>query len=158
MTIFTANQTTISISNASQNTEPADAAAYQALTYIAIGEIESIGSFGDTSNEVTFASLSDGRMRRMKGTRDAGTLDLVMGIDYGDTGQAALLAAEKTDYNYAFKVVFNDAPDGGTPSERYFIAQVGSASEQVDSADSILKLNSSLWINSEITRVDAAAP
>lgn len=154
--IFSSNGTQIYISTTSQNTEPADLAAYEALSYTEIKEIESLGSFGDTSNEVTFASLSDGRMKRMKGVRDAGTLDLVMGIDYSDTGQAALLAAEQTDFNYAFKVVFNDAPDGGTPSERYFIAQVGSASEQVDSSDSILKLNSSLWINSKVTRVAAA--
>ena len=156
MTIFTSNQTKIHISAASQNTEPANLAAYQALTYIEIGEVESIGSFGDTSNEVTFTSLGDGRTRRMKGARNAGSLELVMGIDYSDVGQIALLAAEKTDWNFAFKVVFNDAPDGGTPSQRYFIAQVSGAAEQVDSADNILKLNSSLWINSAITRVNAS--
>ncbi|CAD0183960.1 hypothetical protein RUESEDTHA_00837 [Ruegeria sp. THAF57] len=156
MAIFPSNGTKIFLSTAGQNSEPADAAAYGALSYTEIKETESIDTFGDTSNKITFASLADARTHRVKGTRDAGVLDLVLGLDYADAGQNALRTAEGTEHNYAFKVVFDDAPPAGTPSERYFIAQVGSAAEQVDSADSVLKLNSQLWINSAVTAVSAA--
>ena len=67
------------------------------------------------------------------------------------------LAAEKTDNNYAIKIEFDDAPTGGTPSERYFIAIIGGASEQLDTANNVMKLNLSLWINSNVVRVNAAA-
>ena len=70
--------------------------------------------------------------------------------------QIALLAAEKTIHDYAFRVVFNDAPAGGTPSERLFIGKVMSASEQLDQANNAMKLNASIAINSNVVRVAAA--
>ena len=80
--------------------------------------MESLGTFGDTAEEINFTSIGEERVRKVKGARNSGTLELVMGIDYADAGQIALLAAEKEIHSYAFKVVFNDAPEGGTPSER----------------------------------------
>ncbi|WP_237685028.1 hypothetical protein [Szabonella alba] len=53
-------------------------------------------------------------------------------------------------------MVLNDAPPGGTPSERYFVAVVGSASEAYDTANNVIKLNASLWVNSNVVRVNAA--
>ncbi|RXV64864.1 hypothetical protein C6W92_06075 [Roseovarius sp. A46] len=126
-------------------------------TWTEIKELESLGSFGDTSEEISFTSIGDSRTRRLKGSRNAGSMEVVMGIDYADAGQIALIAAEKTIFNYAFKVEFNDAPEGGTPSERLFVAAVGSASEALDTADNVMKLNASLWVNSNVVRVDAAA-
>ncbi|KEP68528.1 hypothetical protein DL1_11420 [Thioclava dalianensis] len=125
-------------------------------TWVEVGETENLGKFGDTSNEITFAGLASGRQRRLKGVRDAGTMEVICGIDYADPGQLALISAEKTIFDYAFKVVLNDAPEGGTPSERYFAAAVGSASEALDTADNVMKLNSTLWINSNVVRVNAA--
>jgi hypothetical protein len=126
-------------------------------TFVEIGETEGLGSVGDTSAEILFEGISDARARRLKGVRNAGAMDIVCGIDYADAGQIALLAAEKTSHNYAFKLVLNDAPAGGTPSERYFVAAVGSAVEAYDTANNVMKLNASLWVNSNVVRVNAAA-
>src|SRR5690606_36042312 len=98
-------------------------------------ETESLGSVGDTSAEITFDGIASNRSRRLKGTRNAGTMEVVCGIDYGDAGQIALIAAEKTIHDYAFKLVLNDAPVGGTPSERLFIAKVASVAEALDAAN-----------------------
>ncbi|MCA0847197.1 hypothetical protein [Salipiger thiooxidans] len=125
-------------------------------TWTEIKELESLGSFGDTATEVTFSSIGERRTKRFKGTRSAGTMEVVCGIDYADAGQLAAIAAEKTDNDYAFKLEFPDAPSDGTPSERYFIAMVGGASEQLDTANNVMKLNLSLWINSNVVRVAAA--
>ncbi|MAC79295.1 MAG: hypothetical protein CML66_14685 [Rhodobacteraceae bacterium] len=132
-------------------------ADFDAQTWVEIKQAESIGSFGDTSQEITFDVISESRTRRVKGTRSAGTMEVVCGIDYADAGQLAAIAAEKTDNNYAIKIEFDDAPTGGTPSERYFIAIIGGASEQLDTANNVMKLNLSLWINSNVVRVNAAA-
>ena len=125
-------------------------------TWTEVKELESIGSLGDTVTEITFDALSESRTKRLKGTRSAGTMEVVCGIDYADAGQLAVIAAEKTDNDYAFKLEFDDAPTGGTPSERYFVAMVGGAAEQLDTANNVMKLNASLWINSNIVRVAAA--
>lgn len=126
-------------------------------TWTEITEIDSIGSFGDTASPVTQSIIGEGREKTIKGTRNAGTMELVAAIDYADAGQLAVIAAEKTIYDYAFKVEFNDAPAGGTPSVRYFIGKVMSASEQLDSANNVMKLNTSISINSNVVRVAAAA-
>lgn len=124
-------------------------------TWVEIKEVEAAGSVGDTSEAVNFTAISDARTKVLKGPRSAGTMELICGIDADDAGQLAIIAAEKTPYDYAFKVVFNDAPPGGTPSERYFIAKVMSQSEQYDQANSVMKLNASLGVNSNIVRVAA---
>lgn len=133
----------------------ADFSAANAVTWKEIGEVEGLGSVGDTSEAINFTSIGDSRTRTLKGPRSAGTMELVMGIDYADEGQIALIAAEKTKFDYEFRIVLNDAPPGGTPSERLFIAKVMSQSEQYDAANSVMKLNASLGVNSNVVRVNA---
>ena len=130
---------------------------YSAQTWVEIGETEGLGSVGDAAAEIAFDGIAANRTRRLKGTRNAGTMEVVCGIDYDDDGQVALLAAEKTIHDYAFKLVLNDAPPGGTASERYFVAKVGSAVEAFDTANNVMKLNASLWVNSNVVKVNAAA-
>lgn len=133
------------------------AADFEEVTWVEIKETESLGSVGDTAAEIAFDGIAQNRTKRLKGTRNAGTMELVCGIDYADAGQIALLEAEKAIHDYAFRLVFKDAPVGGTPSERMFIAKVGSAAEALDTANNVMKLNSSLWVNSNIVRINAAA-
>lgn len=132
----------------------ADFSASAAATWKQVKEVEGLGSVGDTSEAVTFTSLDDGRVRKLKGPRDAGTMEVVCGIDPEDPGQQAVIAAERTNHDYEFKLVLNDAPPGGTPSERYFAAKVMSQSEQFDQANSVMKLNVSLGVNTNVVRVN----
>lgn len=129
---------------------------YAAQSWVNVDWTENIGSFGDTAAEIKFDSIGQGRTLKLKGNRDAGTMSVVCGLDYEDDGQIALRAAEATPNPYAFKVEFNDAPVGGTPSERYFIAQVMSVAEALDTANNVMKMNVSLGVNSNIVRVNAA--
>lgn len=131
-------------------------ADFASQAWVEIDETEGLGSAGDTSAEITFDGINSSRTRRLKGTKNAGTMDVVCGLDPADPGQIALIAAERTNRDYAFRLVLDDAPVGGSPSERMFVAQVGSAAEQYDTANSVMKLNASLWINSNIVKIDAA--
>lgn len=156
MTIFATNGAKIYIGSAI--TVPMgdmNQASFLGQVWVEIGETENLGTFGDTSAEITFDSINANRTRRLKGTRNAGNLELVCGLDYADAGQLALIAAEKTIHDYAFRVVFNDAPPGGTPSERLFAAKVASAAEAADAANNVVKLNATLWINSNIVQISA---
>lgn len=129
----------------------------EALTFTEVGGTTNLGSAGDTANLITSDQIARQRTRKLKGTRNAGSMEVLCDLDYADAGQLALIAAEKTQSTYAFKLQFNDAPAGGTPSIRYFVALVMSAGEQYDEANSVMKLNSMLEIDSNIVRV-AAAP
>ncbi len=130
---------------------------YAGQSWTQIGWMENIGAFGDEAASVTFDAIEQQRTQKLKGTRNAGDMQVVCGIDYEDAGQVALRAAEGEPNNFAFKVEFNDAPVDGTPSERYFIALVMTAREALDAANNVMKLNATLGINSNIVRVNAAA-
>lgn len=130
-------------------------ADFAGQSWVQIGWMENIGAFGDEAASITFDAIEQQRTQKLKGTRNAGDMSVVCGIDYEDAGQIALRAAEATPNNYAFKVLFNDAPSGGTPSERYFIGLVMSARETLDTANNVMKLNATIGINSNIVRVNA---
>lgn len=132
-------------------------ADFAAESWVEVGWLETIGQFGDESNEITFNAIGEGRTQKLKGTRNAGTMEVVAGVDYEDAGQIALRAAEAEPNDYAFRVEFNDAPEGGTASFRYFIAKVMSAREQLDGANNVIRVNTSLGINSNVVRVAATA-
>lgn len=133
------------------------AADFTPQTWVRVNNLEGLGTLGDTSTEITFDDIGKGRTQKLKGTRNAGNQELVIGIDYADAGQIAILAAEKAIHDYAFKLEFNDAPAGGTPSQRLFIAKVMSAAEALDTANNVMKLNVTLGINSNIVHVVAEA-
>jgi hypothetical protein len=124
-------------------------------TWTEVKGTTNIGGFGDESQLISSEHVGSARTRKTKGTRNAGQMALVCDLDYADPGQIALLAAEKTRDSYAFKVVLNDAPAGGTPSERYFTAFVMSAREEFGGPNQAMQMNATLEIDSNIVRVVA---
>jgi len=132
--------------------EPANAAAYEGLTWTEIGEVESLGDFGDSSAVINFTSLKDARVRKLKGARDAGDLPLVVGYDAFDVGQLALIAAEATKFGYAFKVVLDDSKDANdTDSTFYFLAKVMGKRLTVGDVSAVTKRAYTLGISTKIT-------
>ena len=129
---------------------------FDADTYTEIKEIEDLGEFGDTFEEITFTSIDDGRVRKLKGTADAGTIELIVGRDPLDPGQNALRAAVKSDLAHNVKVVLNDKPDAtGTPTEFFFKAMVASSKNQLGGANEVTKQAFTLSITTEILEVAA---
>jgi acetylornithine deacetylase/succinyl-diaminopimelate desuccinylase-like protein len=133
--------------------------AFEAITdWIKVGEIEDLGEIGDSSADVTFNALGANRVRHLKGSRDAGTMTVVAGADPQDPGQKALCAAEKTKFNYNFRIIYEDAPDAAsTDSVDYFRALVMSARKQNGTADNVMRRTFALGINSPVITVDSDA-
>lgn len=129
---------------------------YKADTYVEIGEIEDLGEFGDTFSNVTFTSLKDGRVRKYKGTADAGDLTLTVGLDNGDAGQNAVKTAHKDrskgDYN--IKITLNDGDPGATPALNpttfYMRGKVMNNTVAPGAADNVVRRNITIGINSDI--------
>lgn len=132
------------------------ASEYAALTYTEIGLVETLGEFGDEAASVNFTALNDARVRKAKGSRNAGTLALTIGRDPTDPGQIALEAAQATNFKYAFKVVYPDRPNPtGTDTIEYFRALVMSNRRNVGNADNVIRVAYPLDIDSPITTVPA---
>lgn len=134
--------------------EAAALAAFEAIVendWVEIGGTESLGEFGDTSNPITFASLGDQRLLKLKGVRDAGTLAVVCGRDPEDEGQLAAIEAEKSPSNYRFRVVLNDEPtDAYSPSTFYFAGQVMSRAVNVADVNAVTRITFNVGINTQI--------
>ncbi|MEG0632200.1 MAG: hypothetical protein RR517_06680 [Pseudomonas sp.] len=134
-------------------------ALYKADTYVDIGEVEDLGEFGDTFSSVTFTSLRDGRVRKYKGTADAGDLTLTVGLDNGDLGQAKLKVAHKDrskgDYN--MKITLNDGDPDATPvllpTTFYLRGKVMNNTVAAGAADNVVRRNVTIGINSDILEI-----
>lgn len=121
------------------------------LTYVEVGEVESIGDYGDTINDVTFSGLASGRATHLKGLADAGSVEVSIGFDAGDAGQLALVTAflDRSRYDYPVKVVY---VDGETD---YFAVKVMSNKKTGITVEGVLKRSVTLGVNSEIYEVEA---
>lgn len=154
MAITTASEWAVSIASPAVIDWSSEGAAledFEGLVWTAIGEVESIGDFGDEAADVTFTALNDGRVRHLKGPRDAGVLALVVGRDPLDAGQQALLAAEKTKFKYPFKIEAADAASNEySDSVFYFEALVQSARINAGAADNVVRINANLGITTSI--------
>ena len=137
---------------------PLAVADYSTDTYTAINEVSDLGDFGDTASEIKFESISDSRVLKLNGTRDAGDLSLVVGRDAGDPGQSAMRTAAKGDFNQSFKIVMNDPPNAtGTGTTFYFRGLVQSATNKFSGPNNVVMTTFKIAINSEILEVAAVA-
>lgn len=154
-TPYSANGTKIYIAPA-VTSEPADAAAYAALSWTEIGDVESIGDFGDEAQILTANTLQDERTWKGKGPRDAGTLVITVLDRPDDSGQVAAIAAEAAKFNYPFKIVLpNRLTVAGTDQIEYLIGLVTSKRLNVGDTSNIVRRVFNVAINSKVTTTAA---
>lgn len=149
--ISTASGTKVYIGQAVTTAQADTLAEFQAMSnWTEIGLIESLGEFGDEASDVAFAALGDGRTRHAKGARDAGTMAITVAHDPTDPGQAAAIAAEATNVNYAIRVTLNDGPAGYSDTEMYMRGLVRSKRLNVGTNDNVVRRTINIGVNSEI--------
>jgi hypothetical protein len=113
------------------------AGEFAALTYVEVGEVESIGPFGDTAAISSFRALANTRTRKTKGTRDAGNVEIVVGRDPLDAGQIAMRAAEQTKFAYAFKIEANDKLDANDTNTFFYFGALVAARPVAAGTDAV---------------------
>lgn len=112
--------------------------AFAALSYVEITNIDTIPQIGPSANVTKFTPLGTGVTQKKKGSVDNGDPEIVAFLDNKDPGQLAAIAAQKTKYAYAFKMVLPDQANASAPnSVMYFHAIVSGTSIEVGSADNI---------------------
>jgi hypothetical protein len=139
-----------------------DLASYQEDTYQQVGEIESFGAFGEEAEEIKFTSLSDSRVQKVAGARDAGDVELVMAYDPSDAGQTALIAAFDANNGapFNFKTELNDALTAGDGphhgSQFFWKGTVLSKQFEAGSSKDVVKLKVKIGITTGVTMGAAA--
>lgn len=105
---FTNSGSTVSISTTAQNAH-LDETEFEALTYVEIANIGSLGERGAATNIVSYDTWDTETTLKSKGITNAGDPVLEVAQDLDDPGQIALRAAALTPDNYAFVV---ERPNG----------------------------------------------
>lgn len=124
-------------------------------TWTEIKGVVDIGEFGDEQNVATIETVDGARVRKKKGTADAGDMELVVARDPLDAGQIAMRAALGTKHAYAIKITANDAPEGGTPTVHYLKAYVASAKNRMGGANDFVQTVFTLAIDAMPLTVEA---
>ena len=128
---------------------------FDAQSWTEIDGWELMGGIGDEAEMITTNLINRNRTLKQKGTRDAGTMENRFAILRDDAGQIALIAAEATNDNYAFKIEFDDS-GGANPTTLFFIGLVTNVREVGGEANTVQMMNGSIAINSNIVTKDAA--
>ncbi len=102
MTVRTSAGTTFGVSASAPATF--NAAGYDALTFTPVGEVTDVGEFGYEFALVIHNPIATRGTVKRKGSRNAGTIALQLGLDTDDAGQILLKAAANSDSDYYFKV------------------------------------------------------
>ncbi len=102
-----------------------DASDFTSISWTEIKGWQTMGSVGDTATLITEAVISNRRDLKAKGTRNAGSMQNNFIILPNDAGQIALIAAEATDDNYPFKLLFDDASPARSSNVTMTIAAPG---------------------------------
>jgi hypothetical protein len=119
-------------------------------TYVEVAEIANMGQFGRVYDEIKFSSLSDRNVRKFKGQRDDGGIQLELGRSANDAGQAAMVLALDSDQDFNFKIALNDDDDtsGAVPTTFLFKAKVMSYQTNVGGPNDVVKAASMLGVKS----------
>lgn len=136
-------------------TVPADTLVeFEADSYIEVGEVEDLGELGDEAEQITFTALKDGRVRKLKGPRDAGTMAVVCGADSSDEGQVAMIAAEASPLDFNFMVLLNDQLTiSGTPTTLFYRGKVMSKRRNIGNVSNVVRYNFNVGVNSAVLEV-----
>lgn len=127
-------------------------AEYAALTWVEVGEITSFGEFGASFQQITHTPVGSRRTYKFKGARDDGSLQLTLGRDPSDPGQADLAEALDSDLSYNFKVELSDRPEGtgALPTRFFFPGKVMSYTANIGSADGVVQSTCQIAIDGAV--------
>lgn len=158
--IYTGSGTTVEIGTTADinltGNEASIITAFAADNYTEVVDVEDLGEFGDEATAVTFTSLKDGRVRKAKGSRDAGTIALVCARVPNDAGQDIMRQAEKSPLDYNLRITLNDKlTEAGDPTVYYMRVKIMSQRTAVGSVDNVIRTTFNLGINSAIYEIEA---
>jgi hypothetical protein len=126
--------------------------------WVEVEEKENLGTVGDSAESIPFTTIGRNRVRKLKGPRNAGTQELVVGRDPLDDGQEVLIAAEGTDFNYPFKIELNDAKTSGhSKSVLYYAGLVLSRPTNMGPNAQVTTRTFSIDINTGVLEVASTA-
>ena len=119
-----------------------DATGFGAKTYVTIDEVTSISDFGATYNKIEHLPLATRTKKKLKGSREPGSITIDFAMDEASVGQLQLETASESDASWAIRITNQSG------SIKYFTAQVMSFQDKIGNADSIRAGSAQLEVDS----------
>ena len=121
-----------------------DPAGFAALTYTLIGEVTDLGEFGVVYELVTHNPIATRRTVKRKGSKNKGSIPMVIGRDRSDAGQVVLQAGAdgvNVDVVHSFAITLqnNDII--------YFTGQIMSFTDNLGSVNNITQIGCEVQID-----------
>jgi len=113
-----------------------DAAGYgaTAMVYTDVGEIESFGNYGVTAAVTEFTPVDTAVVAKVKGSKNYGTMSLMLGHVPVNAGQVIVKAASESTAAYSVKIAYPDT------SVHYLDVLVAKYEYQDGSVNDVLKI------------------
>ncbi|WP_434619192.1 hypothetical protein [Azospirillum sp. B2RO_4] len=114
---------------------------YDALTWVKVGNLLDVGEFGAQFQEVTYTTIDEAIVHRLKGALDNGTFSITVARNPDDEGQGDVLAGLDSYENVNIKVELNDKPAGAgaKPTRFCYPAKIFSYKNQFGDANQVVK-------------------
>lgn len=119
-----------------------DAAGYAAtgMVYTAVGEIENFGNHGVTAAVSEFTPIATAVVAKVKGSKNYGTMSLMLADLPGDAGQILLKTASESTAHYSIKISYPLGGAEATPAIHYIDVLVAKLENQDGSVNDVRKL------------------
>lgn len=87
-----------------------DQAGYEStdLVWTPIGEVENYGNHGMRANIIEFTPVDTAVVTKVKGSKNYGTMALMLGHLPANAGQVILAAAAESNAHYSVRIVYDD--------------------------------------------------
>ncbi|WP_207479574.1 hypothetical protein [Arenibaculum pallidiluteum] len=150
MAVITSAGTKLYVAGA--HTTADSVAEYDALTWVEVGEVTNFGEFGASYAEITHVPVGTNITHKFKGTRNDGSLQLTLGRDPSDVGQADLVEALDSYDSYDFKIELNDLPSGtgAKPTRFFFAGKVMSYTTNIGNGGQVVGANTTISIDGAV--------
>lgn len=96
------------------------------IVWTVVGKVENYGNHGMTANISTFVAVEDAVVVKLKGSKDYGTMNVVLGNVPSDTGQTLLATASESQNRYSARITYPLGDGEVTPEVHYLDVLVAS--------------------------------
>lgn len=115
-------------------------------TWTTVGEVENFGEHGMQAQVLTFTAVADAVIQKLKGSKDYGTMNLVLGNIPANTGQVLLATASESQNRYSARITYPLGDGEVTPEIHYLDVLVVTRNFTDGDANSVRKLACGLAI------------
>lgn len=125
-----------------------DAAGYADtdIVWTTVGEVENFGNHGMTAQIMEFTAVDDAVVQKLKGSKNYGTMQLVLGNIASDTGQDLIATASESTNRYSAKITYPLGQSEATPEVHYLEVLVASREFVDGGANDIRRINVALAV------------